>query len=450
MKIRRTLHALLGWSLVVGAAVVAVPGAPTIVHAAGLGGGGEYHALTPTRIYDSRPAPDSLNDVAPLGRKPGTAAGFPIQVLGLGNIPNDGTVLAVAVSVTVVGATNEGYLGAYPTGGTASTNSIINFKANQTVPNLAILRPGTGGKVTLVLSTTPTSGSANVFVDVFGYFTTSDGAAGARLIPVANPGRIFDQRGAQRLGAGQQVTVPIRGADATDPSQPDIVPNNSNVVGVLINVTGTEITGNTYISVVPDTPVGAPQTSNLNLLPGQTKANMVLVPVGADGNIHVYNDQGNAGVIIDVMGYLRVGDDPNTRLGRVVPLDAPFRVLDTRQPQFGQAALGPGQAEDWSFADFVAHVNIGATWVGNQAALIGNLTAEIKRQYPTSPVSGAYLTAYPSNATRPTISNLNSVENLTVPNMALMRYGPNSVVRIYNSAGYTHYFLDVSAVILSD
>ncbi len=452
MKIRRTLHALLGWSLVVGAAVVAVPGAPSVVHAAGLGGGGEYHALTPTRIFDSRTA-NSLNDVAPIGKKPttpGAGSGFDIQVTGLGGVPNDGTVLAVVASITVVGPTREGFLGAYPAG-SPSTNSIINFKAGQTMPNLTILRPGNGGKVSIVLSSSPTAGTADVFVDVSGYFTTSSGARGARLVPVGNPGRIFDRRGAQSLGAGQQATVPIRGADTVDNSQTDIVPNDGDVVGVLVNITATEITGNTFISAVPDTPVGPPATSNVNVLPGQTKANMALVPVGSDGAIHLYNDQGTAGIILDVMGYLLANEPEGTRAGRVVPLDSPFRVFDTRQPPWGQAAIGPGQAEDWSFADFVAHVNIGATWVGNQSALIGNLTiAEAKRQYPTVPVNGGYLTAYPSTASRPLISNLNSVEGASVPNLALMRYGTNSVVRIYNSLGYTHYILDVSAVVLAD
>jgi len=36
-----------------------------------LGSGGEYHPLTPQRIFDSRPDPTlSLNDVAPPGAKP--------------------------------------------------------------------------------------------------------------------------------------------------------------------------------------------------------------------------------------------------------------------------------------------------------------------------------------------------------------------------------------------
>ena len=40
--------------------------------------------------------------------------------------------------------------------------------------------------------------------------------------------------------------------------------------------------------------------------------------------------------IVDVLGYLAARCRPTTRQGRVVPLDAPFRAFDTRQPAFGR------------------------------------------------------------------------------------------------------------------
>ncbi|MEK7423962.1 MAG: hypothetical protein AAB131_09005, partial [Actinomycetota bacterium] len=103
--------------------------------------------------------------------------------------------------------------------------------------------------------------------------------------------------------------------------------------------------------VVPDPPAGGapPSTSNLNLARGQIKPNMVIVPVGADGKIRLYNNSGTVDLAVDVAGYLQRKLD-ETRAGRVVPLTTPYRVFDTRESQWGAVALGPGQAEDWSFA----------------------------------------------------------------------------------------------------
>nr|MCU0261856.1 hypothetical protein [Ilumatobacteraceae bacterium] len=162
-------------------------------------------------------------------------------------------------------------------------------------------------------------------------------------------------------------------------------------------------------------------------------------------------------LIVDVVAYLAANRPVDTRAGRVVPLTAPFRVLDTRQAQFGASSLGPGRAEDWSFSDFVADVDIAGVPVGAQAAVIGNLTATgLTRQPGWSTTIDTFMTAYPFGVDLPTVSNLNLVENASVPNLALLKYGndtakgdPN-VVRIYNYNGFVHYLFDATAVVLSD
>lgn len=455
-------------ALVVGAVVVPVATSSTPVSAACTWcAGGEYHALPPARILDTRPA-TSINDVAPLGAKPlaTTANTFTIDLLGLGGVPSgQGDVLAVAASITVVNPTRSGFLGAYAAG-SPSVNSVINFGANQNVPNLTILRPGNNGDVTITITGSGV-GSAHVLVDVFGWWSTSAYAAtgtvddgderGARLITPATPGRILDTRQGTHLWQNSDRAVQIRGADTIGASPViDIVPNSTNVVGVLINVTAITPSVSTFMSVVPEDTNGvAPATSNLNVQALQTKANLVLVPVGADGKIHVYNANGNAHLLIDVMGYMVTGAAEPTRAGRVVPLTSPFRAFDTRRVEFGAVPLGPGQAEDWSFANFAASVNVGGVSVGKQSALIGNLTnASLTRQYPSVGVSPSYLTACPGvcplNGGIPSYSNVNTVEGAAVPNMALVPYGTNYAVRVFNARGYAHYILDVSAVVLAD
>ena len=46
-----------------------------------------------------------------------------------------------------------------------------------------------------------------------------------------------------------------------------------------------------------------PTASNLNFVPGQTVANLVMVKVGTDGKVKIYNAAGQVHVIFDVVGY---------------------------------------------------------------------------------------------------------------------------------------------------
>ncbi len=180
---------------------------------------------------------------------------------------------------------------------------------------------------------------------------------------------------------------------------------------------------------------------------------MAIVPVGADGNIHLYNANGDTHLIVDVLGYLEAGRPADTTTGRVVPLNAPFRVFDTRQPEFGSSPLGFGTSESWSFTDFTNSVNLGGVPIGAQSALLGNLTGTgLARTYPTVAVT-TYMTMYPGGASLPESSNINVAEGQTVPNMSLLRYGTEgtdkNVIKAYNYDGSLHYLLDVYAVVLS-
>ncbi|MGH9133130.1 MAG: hypothetical protein ACRDZZ_04280 [Ilumatobacteraceae bacterium] len=471
---RRSVRVITALGLVVATGVASIaissPDPGRAVAAAALGSGGEYHALAPQRVLDTR---NAINDPAPAGAKPlvpGAGQAFEVQLLGEGGLPPAAAgadVLAVAVNITVVSPSDQGYLRVWGKGATVGDSSLVNFQAGQNVPNMAIVRPGADGKVVIRLISEGGSGSAHVLIDVFGWFSTSGyGERGARLIPVG-PGRIYDSRNPTfsdgPVTAGEVVEVPIRGVDSLNPPVSDIVPNSGDVVGALVNVTGVNNRSGseaTFVSVVPETPITGqwPSTSNLNLVAGQIKPNLVLVPVGADGQIRLFNERGSVDLIVDIVGYLVDGMAEDTASGRVVPLTSPFRVLDTRQPAFGSAPLAPGKAEDWSFEAFANDVTIGGTWVGKQSGLIGNFTAtNLTRPDGWFTPVDTFMTAFPTPATSgapPEASNLNLVENASVPNMALLKYGGDSTdpyrVRVYNYNGFVHYLVDVSAVVLAD
>lgn len=447
MSARRFAHlaaltALFTASVTVADVGVHAPSASAAGEAAG-----EYHSVAPARILDTRPG-NTINDVAPLGAKPTSNAGssFDMQLLGVGGIPA-ADVLGVVVSITVAEPSNAGYLSAYPKGA-APTSSVVNFSDRQVVPNLAIVAPGTDGKVTVSLATPGKGGTAHVLVDVFGWFSSSTyvgGDPGARLVTLS-PDRLLDTRpgngGGGPIGAASFQKLPIRG-NRSVPSSPDIV-------GVLLNVVAIQPTAATFVSVLPEDPVGLPATSNLNLAPGVVKANLVIVPVGADGGVRLYNSAGSTNVAVDVVGYLVKNQSPSTLTGRVIPLSPPFRTFDTRAAQFGATPLGPGQAEDWDFKPFADSVKLGETPVGAQSAVLGNFTiAGLTRQYAGVGLTAPFATVYPKGEARPNASNINGVEGAVVPNMAVLKYGTNTQVTVYNSAGNLHYVFDAQAVVLA-
>jgi hypothetical protein len=427
-----------------------------------LGAGGEYHPLTPARIFDSR---TGINDSAPLGIKPTNAQGrtFDVTILGQGGIPAaNSQVLAVVANVTVVGATLDGYLSIYPTGSAPGESSLVNFGPTEAMPNLAVLGVGAGGKSTISIVTPQGAGSAHVLIDVFGWISTSQYAdtadSGARFKPIA-PSRVLDTRSVpvpagwpsgKPIGGFEQLTLPIRGANG-------VVPNSANVTGVMVNVTAANnAPGNqpTFLSVTPNaTPPGVePATSVTNVSPGQVKANMAIVPVGDDGAIRIFNRSGATNVIVDVLGYLERGAPDTSTTGRVIPLDAPFRVFDTRQAAFASTPLGFASKEEWSFKAFAESVSLDGKAIGAQSALIGNLTGTgLQPLYPGQPVT-TYMTIYPGNGAPPNSSNINVTLGRSVPNMSLLTYGTVGAdpytISAFNFDGSIHYLLDVYAVVL--
>jgi hypothetical protein len=61
----------------------------------------------------------------------------------------------------------------------------------------------------------------------------------------------------------------------------------------------------------------------------------------------------------------------------------------------------------------------------------------------TNPTGAGFLTAWPSDAPRPTASDLNFVPGQTVPNLVVVKIGADGRVNLYNLTGTTDAVLDV-------
>jgi subtilisin family serine protease len=225
------------------------------------------------------------------------------------------------------------------------------------------------------------------------------------------PQRILDTRigiGAPTapMGPGGTINLAVTGRGGVPAS---------GVSAVVLNVTATNATAPSFVTVYP---AGAsrPTASSLNLVRGFTGANSVTVGVGAGGQVSIFNNNGNTDMIADVVGFYAVDTTVVSTLGiggEYQPV-VPSRLFDSRDPT-NPATVGqrvPGGQFVQVGVDFGASVN------PHVRALVVNVTA-------VSPVAAGYLATWNGIGTVPNTSTLNYVAgNGAVPNMAVVPVAP--------------------------
>jgi peptidase M23-like protein/fibronectin type III domain protein len=244
---------------------------------------GQYRALVPARILDTR---------GTIGRL-GPDQTMDLQVAGRGGVPLTGAS-AVVVNVTVTSPSAASYLTVYPSGVSRPLSSNLGFVPGQTLANRVAVELGTNGKVSLY----NLAGSTDVVVDVGGWFTdASSGGTGGEYTGVS-PVRLLDTRTTGGpVGAGATMAVPVAGQVGL-PGLTSVTPPTA----VVLNVTVTNPTAAGFLTVYPSGG-SRPLASDLDFSPGQTVPNLVVVKLGADGKLALYNLAGSTDVVIDVLGW---------------------------------------------------------------------------------------------------------------------------------------------------
>ncbi|MEO6204827.1 MAG: fibronectin type III domain-containing protein, partial [Mycobacteriales bacterium] len=367
--------------------------------------GSRFAGLSPTRLLDTRSGLGA--PAAPVAPK-GTLV---LQVTGQGGVPASG-VASVVLNVTVVAPTSAGYLTVYPSGGVRPVVSNLNFTKGQTVPNLVVVPVSSAGTVSFFNGQ---AGRTDLLADVAGYYsagsTTSAGAFGSLA-----PARILDTRsgvGAPAGAVAAKATLPVqvlgRGGVPT-----------TGVSAVVVNVTVVDPTSSGYLTVYPSGG-SRPVVSNLNFAARTTVHNLVIVPVGADGKIALFNGSGGRShLLADVAGYY-VSGTPSVA-GSFVPV-APTRVLDTRSGNGAPPTAVPARS-----TLTLTVRNRGGVPATGASAVVLNVTA-------VDPASGGYLTVWPSGGVRPVVSNLNFTPRTTIANLVVVPIGPDGKVQLFNGSG---------------
>lgn len=251
-------------------------------------GTGTVSTVTPTRVLDTRTGTVPFQP-GPRGTT-GQWLGFSLPASSYGN------ATAVILNLTETGATATSWIGVPPGYGAVPATSVLNFDAGQTLANQVVVPIEQGGWIGFYNHT----GKADLIADVEGYVgetgPTAQQELGSVFTPIV-PTRVLDTRtgnGAPQAALGAAATLPVRVGGV------DGIP--AGVKAVLVNLTAIAPSSTTWLSAFADG-TALPGTSDLNVAAGQVRPNDVLVPVGADGSIDLYNSTGSVNVAADVQGY---------------------------------------------------------------------------------------------------------------------------------------------------
>ena len=291
---------------------------------------GLYTSTAPLRICDTRaPGHGIATNRCNMGtpRPIGAGATLTFAVSGMGSpVPGTG-VAAVAFNLSAITPTVPTVLTAFAGGGVRPNASNLNVQAHAVLPNRVIV-PVTCAGGSCSVSIWNSVGAVNIAVDINGWFSTG---SGAEFTALTTPARICDTVlgtatcARAPIGSGQVLNTPVAGVDGIPPD----TGGAGSPTAIVANVTAVNATKGTYVTVYPgplsQSPPGA---SDLNVAAGVTSANLVVVGVGSDGTINLFNDVGTVNLIVDVLGYYSSGS--------AAPLGSPV---------YSSTLVGPGQAD---------------------------------------------------------------------------------------------------------
>ena len=355
-----------------------------------------YTTQSPNRILDTRSSHQTL----------GAGGSLNLTVAG-GSTGVPASAIGVVLNVTVTNTSASSLLTVWPAGQARPITSNLNWVAGETRPNLVNVPVGAGGQVSIFNA----KGSADVVVDEEGYFAAAVGTAGG--YNALSPARLLDTRlSHQTMNTGSLIDLQILGAGGVPAT---------GVSAVVLNATATNTASAGLLTLYPSGTT-RPTASNVNWAAGWTIANRVIVKVGTNGKVSIYNAKGSADVVVDVNGYFTDA----TASGKFFTPLSPVRVLDTR---LSGGTLGPKGTYSNFQVTGTHGVPAGAT------AVFLNTTV-------TNTTASSALIVYPN--ARPTASDLNWKKGQTIPNLTLATLSSTGTTNFYNADGSTDLVLDLS------
>ena len=374
----------------------------------------EYGALQGGRLADTRPGELTTDgQFEGIGIREGGST-LALVVATRGGVAANAT--AVALNVTAVGASGDGFVTVYPCGSDRPTASNLNFTAGSVTPNAVITQIGTGGTVCLFVSA-----ATHLVVDVNGYFppTTS--------LHVFNPARVLETRpGLLTIDGQQQGTGLLVGGSVTIVQVGGRASVPGDASAAVLNVTVTEAAGPGFATVFP---CGAPipTASSINFVAGSTVANLAVSKLGDGGAVCIFTSE-STHLVVDVAGYFPLVTSYHSLV--------PARLLETRpgESTIDGQSLGAGLRE----ADEVTELT-----VTNRGGVPAAVSSVVLNVTVTGPTANGFVTVYQCGIPTPLASNLNFTPGQTVANAVIVKVSNDGKVCLFNSAP-THLVVDVN------
>ncbi len=326
-----------------------------------------------------------------------------VPTAGVAGIPASG-VSAVALTLTVVGATTAGAVSVAPGDVASPSGTALVFNPGDSVSNTDLVALHADGQLHVV-----SNASANLIIDVQGYFTAGSATAPGGFVPVDQT-RIVDTRigtnvPQARVATGGSITVTATGLAG--------VPVDASAVYANIAILGQ--TTNGYLrtfaagSAVPTTgALGFDDT---------TQTESVAIPLSSSGAFTVLVGAGGpVDLLIDIQGYFTpsAGDRTFT--------PAAVHLLDTRA-----APVRPLAGNSVMTLSVGGVLGIPAVSDGLAAVALNLRTVE------TSTPGSGFLRVWPSDAIEPTTSSVNYTNlNTYRTDLAIVAPAADGTVSIRN------------------
>lgn len=323
-----------------------------------------YAAITPTRAYDTNgtgvaagPVVNGTTRAVDLDAPAGARAAF--------------------VNLTIADTAGAGYLRTWIAGGARPATSSVNAEGpGAFVANGAVVPLDASGRFVIEAAT-----SARVIVDVMGWFTPSGATSAGRLVPL-DPVRVTDTR--QPVSP---TNVHTRNGTVVRVSPfPGGLPGGQTVSAVVLSIGAVANAGpGGFVGAFPaGDPLTYTGSSNVNVVPGEVRANIAVVPLGTDNAVDLLTF-GIEAVVVDVVGYFTAGTAPSASTG-LFSFITPDRIVDTR------TGLGFGRLGAGTTATITTRTS--------GSAVVQNITA-------TSTSAAGFVATFPAGAGVPGISTLN-------------------------------------------
>ena len=328
--------------------------------------------ITPVRAYDTQ------DDT---GGAPGAVFNATTRSIDLD--PPAGAKAAI-VNLTYASTSGPGFVRAWGTRAARPTTSSVNAEyAGAVVANAAIVPLDADGSFVLESSTT-----GRVVVDVMGWLTDAGGATDDGRFVALDPARLVDTRiaGGTTLASGSPNPWSRVGARINFTAEGNLgIPDTGEAGAIIVSIGA--ISGGGPGGYVGGFPGGATWggTSNVNVLLGDIRANLVMIPTDSSG-VSSLQTLNIADVVIDVLGYITSDSAALSGSGLYSSID-PVRVVDTRIP------LGFGTLTPLSAA--TATIPGG----GSAVAVVQNITV-------TNTSAAGWVAAHPT-PTAPIVSSVN-------------------------------------------